>query len=90
MHKTDQIERQRAVASLRRAESNCKMWTDGTVASDRRGLGVAQYYQSAEDASDRIWEVRMSSGTCSASYDAELCGVMAGLREILARTNVED
>jgi ribonuclease HI len=61
------------------------MWTDGTVASSRRGLGIAQFYSNTEDASDRVWEVKMSSGTCSNSYGAELCGVAAGLSEILSR-----
>ena len=94
VHKTDQIERRRevaraTVASLRRAGSNCEMWTDGTVASDRKGLGVAQYYRTTDDVSDREWKVRMSSGTCSTSYDAELCGVTVGLQEILARDIVE-
>jgi len=39
--------------------------------------------------SDREWEVRMSSGTCSNSYGAELCGVAAGISELLARPRVE-
>ena len=31
----------------------------------------------------------MSSGTCSNPYDAELCGVAAGISELLARPRVE-
>jgi hypothetical protein len=73
--KNDPVDRQLAVAqatvaSLRNAGTNCEMWTDGTVASTRRGLGIAQYYRTTDDASDREWEVRMSSGTCSSPYDA--------------------
>ena len=92
--KNDPVDRQLAVAqatvaSLRNAGTNCEMWTDGTVASTRRGLGIAQYYRTTDDASDREWEVRMSSGTCSSPYDAELCGVAAGISELLARPRVE-
>ena len=50
---------------------------------------MAQYYRTTDYASDRDWEVRMCSGTCSDSYDAELCGVTAGIRELLARPIVE-
>ena len=92
--KNDPIERQvpvarATVARLRNAETNCELWTDGTVASTRRGQGVAQYYSTTDDASDRDWEVRRSSGTCSNSYGAELCGVVAGISEILARPRAQ-
>ena len=92
--KNDPTERQvtvarATVARLRNAGTNCELWTDGTVASTRRGLGVAQYYRTTDDASDRDWEVKMSSGTCSNSYGAELCGVAAGISEILARPRTQ-
>ena len=88
--KKDPVDRQLAVARatlarLRIAGVNCEMWTDGTVASTRRGLGIAQFYSDTNDASDREWETKMSSGTCSSPYSAELCGVTAGLSEVLSR-----
>jgi len=88
--KRDPVDRQLAVARatvarLRIAGVNCEMWTDGTVASTRRGLGIAQFYSDTNDANDRVWETKMSSGTCSSSYSAELCGVTAGLSEVLSR-----
>jgi len=68
VNKNDPTERQLAVARatvarLRDAGTNCELWTDGTVASSRRGLGIAQYYLTTDDTRDREWEARMSSGT---------------------------
>ena len=91
--KNDSTERQHNVASatvarLRQAGANCEMWTDGTLASNRRGLGVAQFYTSLNDADDRSWESRLSSGTCSTPFATEVCGITAGLTEILTRPRV--
>jgi len=87
--KSDSLEYQRGVAintvaTLRRAGANCEMWTDGSVAN-RRGIGVALFYTSLDERAGFDWSSRCSSGTCSYSYDSEVCAVSVGLATLLTK-----